>query len=243
MQKSATPNDWTSNVAFVLLIPVVTAVTMRVRDSVCKRRQSLRTKYAVDLSYLLATNFVSFSSIVLWSYALSQSLVNVVALDLLFCVWIERWLYKVIASYDSTSYHPGASIGKFMIRQRMQLFCVLATVIRGYCSACTELFEDHFADIGEITYETQIVLVPALYAFVRTIALDIEAKQPRLVADEESITSSTFTITDEEEDVYQVSTDHDIEEQIQTNTNTNENGSSDETSMQVAQNSDRHMES
>ena len=212
MQMTELPNDWMSNTVFFITLPLVTAVTMRVRDSVCKRQQSLRTKYAVDLSYLLFTNLVAFSSVVIWCYALDQQLTYVVAVDLLFCIWVERWLYKVIASYDSTSYHPGATIGKFMIRQRMQLFCVLAGVLRGYCAALTTAFEAHFAKVSYASYETSVLLVPCMYAFVRTVALDIEAKQTPLFSAEESTEASTFTITDEEEAYETGSDDGDVAE-------------------------------
>ena len=224
------PNDWMSNTVFLITLPLVTAVTMRVRDSVCKRQQSLRTKYAVDLSYLLVTNLVSFSSLIIWCFALDQPLTYVVAVDLLFCIWVERWLYKVIASYDSTSYHPGATIGKFMIRQRMQLFCVLAGILRGYCAALTEAFESHFAEKSNGSYETTVLLIPCMYAFVRTVALDVEAKQTPLFAPEDSTEASTFTITDEEE-AYETGSDHGDVENVVGESDTSSTTNVIETSM------------
>ena len=203
MQIADIPNDWISNCLLVAIIPVVTAVTMRVRNSVCKRRPSLRTKYAVDLSYILVTNMLSFSSLVIWSHALEQPMESVVTVDVLLCMWLERWFYKVIASYDSSSPHPGGGIGREMFHQRIQLYCVLASVLRGYGGAVSTVLSVHFSSYERPAYLVETAFLPAAYALVRTALLDIDTYDQRLIPTEQVTiddANSVFTITDDDDD-------------------------------------------
>lgn len=167
----------------------------------CKTQPSLRTKFAVDLSYILMTNMLSFSSVVIWCYFLKQPMENVVAVDILVCMWLERWIYKVILSYDRSSPHPGGTIGKELYRQRMQLYCVLAAVLRGYGAAVSTTMHSHFSLDSQATYAMDVIFLPAVYSLIRAAMLDIDTRSQRLLPPEQvSVESAVFTITDDDED-------------------------------------------
>ena len=194
------PNDWMSNTALMLLVPITTTMVMRIRNGMCKRSPSLRTKHAVDLSYILVTNILSLSSIVLWCTVLHLSFEDMMAIDILISIGTERWLIKVITSYDGTSYHPGGAIGKNMIRQRMRLSCILANVVRGYSAAATVVMVNGFGESDPLAEATTCVLLPVLYSIIRTTALDIDAYHPGAhTRVEVAGDAPEFTITDEEE--------------------------------------------
>jgi len=200
MITASIPNDWMSNTALLLLVPITSTMMMRIRNGMCKRSPSLRTKYAVDLSYILVTNMISLSSIVLWCTVLHLAFENIMAVDILIGIGTERWLMKVITSYDGTSYHPGGAIGKNMIRQRMRLSCVIATVVRGYSAAATVVADTGFGEVSPLTEATTCVLLPILYTIIRTIALDIDAYHPGAhTRIEVACEPPDFVITDEED--------------------------------------------
>jgi len=188
-----------SNTALMLTVPITTIFVMRIRNGMCKRSPSLRTKHAVDLSYIMVTNMLSLSSIVIWCTMLHLSFEDMMAIDIVIGIGTERWIMKVITSYDGTSYHPGGTIGKHMIRQRMRLLCVLANTIRGYSAAATGIM---FGNYGEQPHSEAITcgLLPMLYSIIRTAALDIDAYQPAAHARVDvDCAQPEFTITDDDD--------------------------------------------
>lgn len=189
-----------SNTALMLLVPITTTFVMRIRNGMCKRSPSLRTKHAVDLSYILVTNMLSLSAMVLWCTVLHLSFEDFMAIDIVLGIGTERWLVKVITSYDGTSYHPGGTIGKNMIRQRMRLLCILANAMRGYSAAATVVMVNSFGESKPLSEATTCAVLPVLYSIIRTAALDIDVYQPGAhtrvdVADEQP----AFTIADDDE--------------------------------------------
>jgi len=190
-----------SNLALLFLVPLTTVMVMRIRNGMCKRSPSLLTKYAVDLSYIMVTNILAVSSIVIWCTLLNTPFENIMAIDLVFGIGPERWLMNVITSYDGTSYHPGGAIGNSMIRQRMRLSCVIAIVLRGHSAAAAVVAEERFGVGAALAPTTTCMLLPMLYATVRAIALDIDAYQPGMIRIRDCTASALeFTITDEEEE-------------------------------------------
>ena len=174
---------------------------MRIRNSVCKRTPSLRTKFAVDMSYLMLTNIMAVSAMVLWSHALTIPFSYIAAIDTLFGITTERWLTKVIISYDNTTPHPGGAVGKTMITQRMTLMCIIATVTRGYSAAIASVMKDMFTLEEQPSELSIILLIPCIYTLLRTIALDIDIYHPGSLRTQIPIEDhSEFTIGTDDED-------------------------------------------
>lgn len=198
MTNYTAPNDWMSNAAVLLLVPLVTATVMRVKNNMCTSRPRLRTKYAVDLANMIATNLLALASILLWCHELDVSLASVVAVDVLLGIQVERWLVSVIVSLDSTCYHPGGPLGKSMIYQRMRISSAIATIIRGYivaCRLCVVMHSPH------LDYSTDVFVIPAMYTAVRTIALDIDVYKPGIARVElPTEDSNMFCIASDDED-------------------------------------------
>ena len=175
---------------------------MRVRDSMCKRMHSLHTKFAVDLSYMMTTNLLSISSIIIWSFALSVPLSYLVAVDVLLGLATERWLKTVLINLDNTAYHPGGTIGRAMIQQRMCLLCVIALMLRGNSAALSRVDPSMYEYDTDLSYSVKVFAVPTMYTFLRCIFLDIDLYHPGSTrvnsASEEEDTG--FPITDQDED-------------------------------------------
>ena len=198
MTTSAVPNDWMSNATFLLTVPFTTVLLMRIKNNMCSSRPRLRTKYAVDLSNMIATNYLALASIVIWCYMLNISVASVAAVDMLVGIPLERWLVKVITSLDSTCYHPGGPLGKAMIYQHVRLLAAIATIIRGYVVACRLTIPMHIRT--QLAYWTEILLVPAMYVTVRTLAVDIDVYKPGTSRVElPTHDDNTFCITSDED--------------------------------------------
>ena len=197
MTTSTVPNDWMSNAAVLFVVPLITALLMRIKNNMCSSRPRLRTKYAVDLANMIATNYLALASIIIWCYMLNISIASVVAVDMLIGIPVERWLVKVIVSLDSTCYHPGGPRGKSMIHQHMRVSSVIATITRGYIVACRLTIPMHIST--PLTYWTETLLIPAMYVTVRTLAIDIDAYKPGIARVELPTDDSTFCITSDEE--------------------------------------------
>ena len=192
------PNDWMSNAAVLCIVPLVSALLMRIKNNMCSSRPRLRTKYAVDLANMIATNYIALASIIIWCYMLNIAIASVVAIDLLLGVPVERWLMKVIVSLDSACYHPGGPLGKSMIHQHMRISSVIATITRGYIVAC-RLTVPFTMTTPDSTYLVQTLLIPAMYTTVRTLALDIDMYKPGIARVELPTHDDTFCIASDDE--------------------------------------------
>lgn len=197
MTTSTVPNDWMSNAAVLFIVPLITALLMRIKNNMCSSRPRLRTKYAVDLANMIATNYLALASIIIWCYMLHIGLASVVAVDMLIGIPVERWLVKVITSLDNKCYHPGGPLGKSMIHQHMRVSSVIATITRGYVVACRLTIPMHIGT--PLTYWTETLLIPAMYVTVRTLAIDIDVYKPGLSRVELPTDDNTFCITSDEE--------------------------------------------
>ena len=197
------PNTWISNAVWPAVLVVSTAITMRLRNRMCKQQPSLRTKYAVDLRYMIMTNLLSMSALIIWSVLLDLPLEDIMAVDVVLTLILERWIVRIISSYDSTSYHPGGSIGRTMIFQHMRLLCLLATIARGYSAAVTLAIAGNFEPAPNMEPVTYYMLLPFVYVTTRTIVLDMDLYQPGLGRVQIEQDSPEFTITDEEDEYQQ----------------------------------------
>ena len=200
MTSNNVPNTWISNLAWPPVVVLTTIVTMRLRNSMCKQQPCLRTKFAVDMRTMTLTNLLAVSALVIWAQLLAVPLQNYIAIDLVLSVLCERWLVRVIASFDSTSYHPGGPIGKNMIHQHIRLMCVLATLARGYSASATLVLSDSFTTSPQLPEGTNFALLPLVYTIMRTVALDLDLYQPGASRVHVAEEVSDFVITDEEEE-------------------------------------------
>lgn len=201
MAKAYQPNNAISNIVWPFVVFFCTIITMRIRNSLCKRLPSLRTKFAVDLRNMILTNLISFAAIVVWSYMLDVFMETILAVDLMLSVFAERWIGKVIASYDGKSYHPGGAVGRQMVNQHMRLMCLLATLSRAYSAAFSAVVVHQQVDEAHFSDPTYYVLLPLLYTFLRSLLLDFDQHYSAAeVAIESHSDHSEFQIADDDDE-------------------------------------------
>lgn len=214
MTNAYQPNSVISNLVWPFVVLLCTTLTMRVRNNLCKRLPSLRTKFAVDLRNLILTNLISFAAMVVWSFMLNVSIEVMLAVDLMIGVFAERWVGKVIASYDGKSYHPGGAVGRHMVNQHMRLACLLATLTRAYSAAFSAVVVQQQPSEEHLSDPTYYVMFPLLYTFIRTILLDFDQQYVQHEIEIEThCSNSEFQITDEEDEYMEQPSANPIHEQ------------------------------
>jgi len=122
-------------------------------------------------------NFTAMASLILWCTALPVDFSRLVALDMILGLPMERWIIKVMLSFDPAGYHPGGPIGLAMINQRIRYGLLVATVLRGYIAA-TVVAVSTLESIDPYVAPPMLMAgLPLVYTLVRTIVLDVQMYQ------------------------------------------------------------------
>jgi len=171
------PNTVTSNVCWPVIVALTTVGTMRVRNSLCTKQPRLRTQYAVELRQMTFVNFTAMASLILWCTVLPIDFSRLVALDIIVGLPMERWIIKVMLSFDPQAYHPGGPIGLAMINQRIRYGMLITVVLRGYIAATVVALSTLDSINPYVAPPMLIAGLPLVYTLVRTIILDVQMYQ------------------------------------------------------------------
>lgn len=187
----------------ILLTPIVTCVTMRLKTLFCDSYSRMPVLFRTDMHLVISTNVIAQLLILLWSEVLPVSVELLLALDVLLGLGIEHWLLRLVYSEETGHYHVAGAYARQKLRRRYGVTLSLAILIRSSCAALSSALH---VPLRVRPAWQQLVAVLLLYVIVRTLLVDCvgHAREPAAAVDvdvdEGEIQTNSFVITDEEED-------------------------------------------
>lgn len=185
----------------ILLTPIVTCVTMRLKALFCDSYSRMPVLFRTDMHLVISTNVIAQILILLWSEVLPVNVELLLALDVLLGLGIEHWLLRLVYSEETGHYHVAGAYARQKLRRRYGVTLSLAILIRSSCAALSSALH---VPLRVRPAWQQLVAVLLLYVIVRTLLADCvgHAREPSTAVhiEEEEIQTNSFVITDEEEE-------------------------------------------
>ena len=210
MPSDTLPNDVTSNLALLVIIPVTTIMTVRMKARLCDTFRRMPRQYKVDRHMAIVANLLAYSLFVLWATYLpgdqNSRLELLVAMDLLVGINIQRYLLRVIHSEDTAPYHEPGLISLARRVRRQKLMLALVSLTAASCAATSVAIDygitpiDHYS--GTVKYLFIVIALPAVHSALRTVVLDMQGcRRHSATAPRDSDPTNDFVITDDDDDV------------------------------------------
>lgn len=217
MPTDALPNDVMSNFCTLAVVPLATALALRIKSGLCDTFRRGPRQIAVDRFIIIANNLLAFSLFVLWATCLPGSAVahleRLIVVDVLIVVHVQHYILVALFRYARDRYHEPGELALRYRKRRVKVSMLVTTLSCSGCAALSAVTERYYPSAAgmvssahDAEYWFVVAALPCIHAALRTVVLDMQGcKRAEDTIEEQQIeviqtTTNSFTITDEEEE-------------------------------------------